>query len=720
MQTSALPSHRPAWPRAALVVCLAGAMMPSLLAQTAPATEPKPGEAVVLNPFEVIAEKSDTYQAAGVEAASKLALAIKDVPQTVTVLTEQFLQDIAAQDLSDAMLWVTGAEQNLGPRNQDGFSIRGFGASLTYNDGFRDGQEWGSGETSHIARLEVLKGPASNLYGNMRGFGGVVNRVTKKPSERPAQSVTFTVGSHDSYRFTHDKTGPLSADKSWLYRINSAFTHQKSFRDQRGLQRIFVAPVVTKKLSENTSVRFSLELLKTDTKEDLGVPVQIDPATNQLTIAALPRSRQVGEPWEHTRLEKQSARVYVTHRVNDNWSVRTVSLVTFWNNPTEHIESLGLTPDGRTLRRQAFWLNRWEDHFVAEVDVIGKFTTGPLRHNLLLGYEFNLENGRSNVRRLPLASIDIYNPVYNTPKPSFVGAPAATNLKFRNGAYAPFISNQVSFWQDRVAIFGGVRWDRSTRHQIIELPTPAGLDRAEPAVRGATPRYGFVIRPDTHLRIYAQHSESFRPITNATTPTFDALKPETGELREAGIKRDFFNGRLNAEVAYYKITQSNLAFRLPAPLNSFFTNQGEQWRVGQEFNLGFNGGGWNLIGGYIRSKSQQDLNPGITPPTRTPYRDSWQFSGKFTFAKDGKLGGLAVGLGVRPREQIDYGALGRVGTLPAYTRYDLNASYRVNPRLGLQLNIYNLTDELYYRGVVSPMALPGAPRTFRLTARYTL
>ncbi len=703
------------------VVFLSALCHGSLLAQVAPAPTSMPvdAETTVLNPFEVQAGKNEGYQAAGVQSASKLAMAIKDVPNTVTVLTEQFLKDIAAQNLGDAMQWVTGVSSNLGARNQDGFSIRGFGAILTYVDGFRDSQEWGSGEMAQVAQLEILKGPASNLYGNMRGFGGVINRVTKKPQDKNFQQAEVVIGSFDQYRFTFDTTGPISTDKSWMYRVNAAYTNNGSYRDLRHLKRYFVTPVITKRLSPATTLTFSLELLRTETQEDLGVPLQIDPATNTLVVTALPRSRQLGEPWENTTLEKESGRLYFNHKINQNWSVRAAAITTFWNNPIEQVEALSIAADRRTLTRQAFHLNRWENHHVFEVDLNGKFTTGPFTHNVLFGYEWNRENGRSNVTRRPLASIDIYNPVYGTPKPDFTLAIPATNLHFQNGIYGYFANDQVTFWKDHISVFYGMRWDRATSHRIIELPVPSGADVADPANYSTTPRYGFVLRPDINLRIYAQYSEAFQPIFGSTTPDFKALNPTVGSTREAGVKRTFFNGRLNVEVAYYKIENSNVAVRLQPPLNSFFANAGSQYRIGQELNFGYNTGNFNIIGGIIQSRSKQDLNPGITAPVITPYHTSWQMSGKYTFPREGVFKGLSVGLGAYPRRNVIYTALSRNGTLPAYTRFDLSMGYKVNPKLDFNLNVYNLTDEMYYLGVVSPTIFPGSPRGFRGTMRYT-
>lgn len=699
---------------------LAGLSALLLGASFASAQQPAPqSEAVVrLNPFTVEAERNRGYQAANVQSASKLALPIKDVAQTVTVLTSDFLKDISASNLAEALSYVPGVVANGGARNQDGFTIRGFNQPLTYLDGFRDGQEWASGENAHVAQLEILKGPASNLYGNGRGFGGVINRVTKKPQATPYQAAEVTIGSENFFRFTYDTTGPISADKSLLYRVNAAFTNDGLFRDGIDLKRYFVSPVIAKRMGA-TEVTLYLEFLRTETREDLGIPSILDttrPVGFQRVAPAIPRSRNFGESWEETILEKQSARLLATHAVNEDWTIRLSANALAFNNPITQIEVVSLAADNRTLNRRGFRLNRWEDHLIGEIDVLGKFETGPLKHNLLIGYEYNREVGRSNVRRAPLGPIDIQTPVYGAALPDFFAptATVASNLLFQNGIYGAFINDQVSLFDDRLQVFGGVRHDRATSNRKIQLP--GGSEVADPANKKAAPRYGAVFKPTADISVYAQYSEAFRPIFGATTPTFDALKPETGILKEVGIKTTWLNGRLGFDVAAYEIQVKDLAIRLDPPNNSFFRNGGVTQGNGTEVNLSYNDERWNLIAGYLNQDVRDVVvQAGVPLGAQGQPKHMADFFGKHTW-RDGPLKGFALGAGMV--YQGDRPFSNNAGVLESFTRFDLLASYAYSAKLNLALNVRNVLDEEYFFNASGIMLRPAEPLSIRFSARF--
>jgi iron complex outermembrane recepter protein len=675
-------------------------------------------ETVTLNPFTVSAERNRGYQASNVQAASKLALPIKDVAQTVTVLTGDFLKDISASNLTEAMAYVTGVVANGGARNQDGFTIRGFNQPLTYVDGFRDGQEWASGENAHVAQLEILKGPASNLYGNGRGFGGIINRVTKKPQAQSLQALELSVGTEDFLRATYDVTGPISEDKSWLYRVNAAYTHGGNFRDGIGLDRYFISPVITKKLGAATEITLYLEFLRTETAEDLGIPSIVDatrPVGQQRIAPNIPLTRNFGENWEETVLEKESARVLVTHNLTDNWTLRASGNLVYFNNPITQIEALSVSADNTTLNRRGFTLNRWEDHLIGELDVLGKFTTGPLKHNLLVGYEYNREIGRSNVRRAPLSSISIANPVYGAARPDFYGAGStvASNLKFQNGIYGAFIGDQVSLLNDKLSVFG-LRHDRATSKRDVQLP--GGTVTIDPANKKTAPRYGFVFKPVPTVSVYAQYSEAFRPIFGATTPTFDALKPETGVLKEVGIKTTWLNGRLGFDVAGYEIEVKDLAIRLDPPNNSFFRNGGVTQGNGTEVNLSYNDANWNLIAGYLNQDVRDVVvAAGVPLGAQGQPKNMFDLFGKYTW-REGALKGFSLGGGVIYFGDRNFNS--NTGVLDAFTRLDLMASYTHSPTLIFALNVKNVSDEEYFFNAAGFMLRPAEPLTARLTVRW--
>ena len=687
-----------------------------LLGQTAPSVTPaEQEEAQVLSPFEVTTSASRGYQASNAVSSTKFDLPIKDVPQTVTVLTAEFLNDLAASSLGEALPYVPGVAMQGGGRVQDGFTIRGFPVGLSYLDGFRDAQSWASGETAHISQLEVLKGPASNLYGNGIGFGGVVNRVSKRPPVNPLQTLDVTFGSYSFYRAAYDVGGPITADKSLLYRVNAVYTDSGSFRDKLDLRRFYIVPVVTKRFNENTSITFFGEFLRTYTKEDIGIPTVKDPTRSQyqLVVPDIPRSRSFAEDWQDTTLEKEALRVYFNHNFNRNWSLRTATNVMLYNNPIDQVEAVGVAADQRTFNRQAFRLNRWEDDFLAEADLLGHVQTGPFEHRLLMGYEWNREKGRSNVLRKPLTGIDIYAPVYGTPIPDFTGG-EQSNLLYTNGIYAYYAHDQISMFGGKLQVFGGIRHDRATFHRVIELDAGRGLDAADPAVPNNAPRYGFLIKPVDNISLYAQYSESFRPIGGATTPTFAPVLPEHGSMKEVGVKTTFFGGRLGFDVAVYEIKDDDVAIRLDPPLQAYFKNAGQQTGNGVEINFSYNDEHWNIIGGFlnqdVRTTTPGVVNLGVDGDAN----NSGDVFVRYNFTT-GPLAHLSVGGGaLYSGERLLNNSTGK---LPGYTRYDFLASYAYSRKLSVTLNVRNVFDKTYFFNSASFMVRPGDPLSFRLSGR---
>jgi len=711
-----LQTHRAFRRLGALIVPVL--LVSSLGGQTAPTAavdgSSSADQTVLLNPFEVAAQKNRGYQATDIGSASKLALPIQDVPQTVMVFTSDFMNDIQASSLNDVMAFVPGATHNVGPRNQDGFAIRGFNEPLTYLDGFRDGEEWASGETIQTAQLEVLEGPSTNLYGNSRGFGGIINRVSKLPQPTESNSAEVSTGNFDFFRLTYDSTGPLSDDKTWMYRITAADTYSNSFRDGMNLKRYFVSPVITKELGSKTTLTLFTEFNRTEDQEDIGIPAVPGP-NGTVVLPNVPISRNYAESWENTLLDKESFRLLATHAFNDHWTLRTAMIANFFNNPIYQAEATSVSADGSTLNRDQFKLNRWEDHYDLEGDLLGRFDTGPLHHELLIGYEWYHERGVSNVDRGPLAGISILNPVYGAPllPDSTLYATPASNLWFRDAFVGYYANEQISMFNDRIRVFGGFRRDLVDYHSDSKIP--GGVDVAWPAIFSTTPQYGFLVKPTQAITLYAQYSSAFVPITASTTPTFQALPPETGTSREAGIKTSLFNTHLSAQLSIFKIEATDLSVRLPAPEQSYFTSGGDLLGEGEQLDVTYSDDHWNFLGGLVRER----LN-NLSPPSPLIvgiFQDNWKFLGKYTF-RDGILDRLSLGAGVSHGPGVGFD--NNLGHLNGYNRVDVISSYALRRSWTFDMDIQNLTNQKYYIAAGSPafIVVPQPPLTWRLSARF--
>ncbi|MSU72681.1 MAG: TonB-dependent siderophore receptor [Opitutus sp.] len=704
------PACRRACVVAALGCCLG--LIPALFAQSTPPPAKPADETVVLNPFVITAESQQGYTSSEVISASRFNQKIRDVPQTIVVLTDAFLKDMSATTLADVIPLIGGVP-SAATRNQDTFSIRGFGVQQLYIDGFRDVQEWGGGEFAQVQQIEVIKGPASNLFGNARGFGGIVNRISKRPKAQQWQQVAATVGSYDYYRGTADVTGPINPEKTLMYRVNAAYTSNGSFRDLHDVKRLFVAPVLEWKPTATTDVTVFGEVLREEHQEDNFIPAVPDAAG--LFSLTVPISRSIDEPWQNSKIEKESVRVTADQRLGEHFTARVAGFQTYINNPIQQVEYLSTAANNRTINRRAFDLNRWEEYSFLEGNLLGKFQTGPITHQFVLAADYFHWKFRSNVRRAPLASIDLISPVYGAPKPSFYDAAAslATNTLGVSNATGYAGTYQASIFHDRLILVAGTRHDKVTSHRLLQV-TPF-QDIVDPPNEKTAPRYGVVVRPIEQISLYYQYSEAFQAnLGGGFRLDGSALDPTTGKSEEYGIKASLFKERLQVSLASFDVQVVGQPVRLAAPNNSFFANSGSNSGTGTEFNLTYNNDNLTLMAGWVN----QDVRPttgGVQGPAVPGVPKSQaQLFVRYRWSVN-KFGGFVLGGGVLYQNERKLTATAVSQILPAYERFYLNANYGLRQGLSVGLSVANLFDKTYVAATNGTLWRPGDPRTIKLT-----
>ena len=685
--------------------------MPTLLAQTTP--DAKPPETLVLNPFVITAQTEQGYTAAEVLSASRYNQKIRDVPQTIVVLTDAFIKDIAADSLADVIPLIGGIP-SAATRNADSFSIRGFGIQQTYVDGFRDVQEWGGGEFAAVQQLEVIKGPATNLFGNARGFGGIINRISKRPKDNQWQQLSFTAGNYDYYRAAADVTGPLNSAKTLLYRVNLAVTDAGSFRDLHDLERQFISPVVSWKPTAATDITLFTEFLHQESQEDNYIP-SIKNATTGLQELTVPISRSIDEPWQNTTIEKQSFRLTADHRVNEHISARLGAFQTFINNPIQQVEYLSTAADNRTINRRGFDLNRHETYSFIEGNLLGQVQTGVIKHQLALAADYYYWKYRSNVRRAPLASIDLYNPVYGAPLPDFYGPDAtlATNTLGTLDAIGYAGTYQANVWDDRLILTAGVRHDEVDGERKLEVVPYQEIDDAPNTA--TTPRYGIVVRPVKAVSLYYQYSEAFQAnLGGGFKLDGSPLDPTTGKSSEYGLKSSLFSDRLQVSLAIFDVQVVGQPVRLPAPNNSYFENAGSTTGTGNEINVTYNDDHLTIMAGWVHQNVRPTTGGIDGPAVQGVPKDQAQFFARYKWNVN-KFGGLAVGVGVVFQSERPLTATTGAQMQPSNARYYLNANYAIMRGLTAGLSIINLTDEFYVANNNGTLWRPGDPRTIKLS-----
>jgi iron complex outermembrane receptor protein len=689
---------------------------PATEPSTTPAPSPSPGAATQEEEEEieivVTGEEEDGYRAPTAITGTRTDTPLRDIPQSIQVVPQQVLDDQQAVRLQDAVRNVGGAVQgNTFGSGGDAFILRGFSQFTLLRNGFRDNSENRSvRETANLESVEVLKGPASVLYGTLEP-GGVINLSTKQPLSEPFYAAEVQVGNFNFIRPTIDFSGPLNPDRSLLYRLNVAYENGDYFRDyDQGIERFFISPVVTWRISEQTDVTLEFEYLEDKRPFDRGL---IAVGTE---IADIPFDRILGEPDDFSEREQFVASYRLEHRFSENWTLRNA--FQFLANDAAYVfidTDEGLEEDTGELTRALADQEYTDRNYSLQTNLIGKVATGPIQHTLLFGIDLSRGTQDLDNRRQfdDIPTQNIFNPVYGFVKPNRDQLPIRADIGTTTEILGLYVQDQIALTDNLKVLLGG-RFDVVNINNTFRRSNSGVVafeSEDEQQEEAFTPRVGIVFQPIEALSFYGSYSESFTP-NSATAADGTLLEPERGKQYEVGVKGDLFDGRLSATLAAFDITKSNVATTDPDNPD-FSIPIGEQRSRGIELNVaGEIRQGWNIMASYAYIDAEisedndgQEGNRLFNAPENT-------FSLWTTYEiQSGNWQGLGFGLGlffVGKRQ----GDLANSFEVPSYLRTDLGVFYRRN-NWRAALNIKNLFDIDYVESTGNDRSriTPGQPFT---------
>ncbi|WP_245587474.1 TonB-dependent siderophore receptor [Cylindrospermum stagnale] len=672
--------------------------------------QPEQPTAEAETPIElVVTGEQDKYRVIDATTATRTDTALRDTPQSIQVVPQQVLKDQQVLKLNDAVRNVSGVSSGdsfAGTR--DGFVIRGFsssfGGNILTNGLGSNGFTSGFNETANLERVEVLKGPASVLYGNLEP-GGVINLVTKKPLFQPFYAAELQIGNNSFYRGAIDISNPLNIDKTASYRLNAAYENSGTFRnfDQR-IERTFFTPVVSLQIGKQTDLTLEFSYLNDERPFDRGL-IAIG---NK--VVDTPYNRIFGEPDDVSKLEEISASYQLEHRFNENLKLRNTFRFLSSDTFDYRADPQVLNAETGELQRNFRSNDDIARRYALQTDLTSKFKTGAVDHTLLFGVDFSRNTSEGTQSRLPAGltpSINIFNPIYNqTARP---GLSELTNVVRNNEDSANslgfFLQDQIALANNLKLVLGG-RFDFADQESKDNTSDTTSNQYNE----AFSPRVGIVYQPTQPISLYASYSESFQP-NFATKVDGSFLKPERGRQYEAGIRGEFLNNRLVTNLAAYQITKSNVA---TTDINNpdFSVAIGEQQSSGIELDVaGQILPGWNVIASYSYTDAKVTAsNEGLKNNrlSNVPYNAASLWT-TYELQK-GNLQGLGFGIGmffVGERQ----GDLGNTFQVPSYVRTDAAIFYRRN-NWKAGLNFKNLFDVQYIRASEYREAItPGDPFT---------
>ncbi|MEH2182995.1 TonB-dependent receptor [Nostoc sp.] len=651
----------------------------------------------------VVTGEQDGYSVPDASTATRTDTPVRDIPQSIQVVPQQILKDQQVVRASEALRNVSGVQRTITFGNtNDRYLIRGFNQFVNLRDGFRDPDQ-NIVETANLERIEVLKGPASVLYGNVDP-GGAINFVTKQPLENPFYALGLQAGSFGLVRPTLDLSGPLNSERTLLYRLNAVYEHDGNFRDfDQKTEHYSVSPVLSWKIGDRTNLILEFEHLYDERAFDRGL------IAFGRGVADIPYNRVLGERDDRIINTQNRVGYRLEHNFSQDWKLRSRFRFSSSEVQTSRIESGRLDEQTGILSR--FWGDGRGNtkQYLLQNDLGGKFSTGSIKHTLLFGVDLSKITDEGDLRFGAGPSINIFNPVYGTaPRPNRELLTDIIPSKSETNSLGIFLQDQVTLTDNLKLLLGG-RFDLVNQQDYI-----GNTQQQDDAL---TPRIGIVYQPIQSISLYASFSQSFQP-NSGTRVDGSLLPPERGTQYEAGIKGEFLDNRLTATLAAYEITKSNVATTDPNNTD-FVIPVGEQRSRGIELDIaGQILSGWNIIASYAYTNAKVTQSNDGQQGNRlanVPFNSASLWT---TYElQTGSLQGLGFGLGlfyVGDRQ----GDLANDFETDSYLRTDASIFYRRN-NLSLGLNFKNLFNVNYIE-VSQTRALinPGAPFTVQGTISW--
>lgn len=726
---------------------------PSAAARSASSSASSSDETVTLKEF-VVTDSADLgYSTPNAIGLTRSNEALIDMPQTINVLNQQFLQDFNPLELADVLQYVAGVtiESNVG----DSTMIRGYTVRDQFTDGMVDNQNQSQmgAEPYQYERIEVLKGPAGLVYGST-AIGGLTNRVRKSPQWKRRGEIAFTIGDYNQTKTEFDYTTPLS--KRVAVRLVATYRNEDLVNGVPNRfafgRRWNLNPSITVKLTPRSQLRFFAEFLTENAYKHWGENGMFNPVTipTQTTVVAaanlprygnrvatygipqaqggittwglLPRDFTFGEQQSTSQNSKQAGGLFYEGKFGDNWLVRAGGTLSFWDHFVEDVIPVGMAGNNHEMTRIWRTIENVDRYSIAAIDSTYSFDLLGTRHKLFVVNQYQYRNlfqeiYSQNPAR-PIQNLDIFNPVYRGYDP-FDKVRGNNRTRAHAPNYAFGFKDHIKFFGDKFQVAGGPRFDWFKSRTDNEVTGVRGVINKG---QTWTYNYGAVFKPAKSYSLFYGHSETYAPNFGAN-PDRTPFPSQVGSVNEVGIKMAFLEGRIAGTLSTYNLKLEHILLADPDPIRAaagWRVDSGKQETDGLEADVYFQiTRSWQLnVGGSVIDVQTPN---GIFPRGSAKKTANFATSYRIT---TGKLKGLSFGLGgsYKGAFNVETAAItDRIARyyLPGYSSANGFASYTWQ-KYRFQLNVTNLTDEWYLlRSVSKDQILQGPVRSFRFRVSRT-
>lgn len=682
-------------------------------------------------------EDTHAYTTGSMSSATGLPLSIRETPQSVTVITRQQMDDRGVQSVGDALRNTPGVSTQKYDSDRSEFSARGLaitnfqydGINIPYDGVYGENPNNGD-DAASIDRVEIIKGATGLMTGN-GDPSATVNLIRKKPTKQFKASISGTVGSWDAYRTVGDISGSLTDSGNVRGRFVGAYSDKNSYLDHYSQKKDLFYGILEADLTDDTLLTFGIDKSSTTPRGTswTGNPVYFSDGGR----TDFARHFNSGADWSRRDFDNITYFASLEQALANDWKFKVSVDQKTTDHDTRLASASGGNPDRATGEGMFLYWGRWEGHRVqntADVNVSGPFSLGGREHELVAGVmtAHSRQTGSTyDTSAFSQVPGSIYDWRGDLPKQDFPKNGKYERTQSQNGIYLATRLHPT----DDLSVILGSRLSTFKYNEDYGYNPGAGLDDTHASYKEhgvVTPYAGVVYDLDDTYSLYASYTSIYQPQTykdrNGST-----LAPVEGDSYEAGLKAAYFDGRLNASLAFFRIEQDGVAESIGT---NAVTNEGIYKAIdgattkGVELELaGELADGWNVSAGYTYARSRdadEQRIYGYPLSTTKPEHVVRTFT---TYRLPGVLDKVTVGGGVSWQSAF----YGKIYSAPAgdytrikqggYTLVDLMSRYQYNEHLSFTVNANNVFDKRYLTGLGNfDTTFYGEPRNVMLTTKW--
>ncbi|WDF57952.1 TonB-dependent receptor [Flavobacterium sp. KACC 22758] len=675
---------------------------------------------------------ANKYTKSESEYVSRMQVKNLENSQVYNVVTKELMKDQLVTNQDEALKNVPGLYQLWGATNRAGdggswYSLRGFTTQSLVRNGIA-GKVNSNSDAANLERIEVIKGPSATLFGNvLSSYGGLINRVTKKPYETFGGEIAYQAGSYGFNRVSADINTPLNDDNTALFRLNTSYNNTNTFQDYGSSRSFFVAPSFSYKVNDKLTLSLDAEI---GDQNNSGMPLIYLPFGVSIADIGFNNAKDLKMDFKRsfwgdefiTNTKTFNVFAQANYKISDEWTSQSVFSST--SNRASGPQTWFYLLPNESLSRNAWNANGKDNAIEFQQNFNGDFLLfGSMRNRFLVGGDLFHSTSRLGYRLLPGEDFDKISytgaaPTYNNFNPTAVNAQFVNGSDYKTNSalstYSAYVADAINITESLI-VSAAVRFDHYENQGTTDDTT--GQKAGDFSQNAFSPKFGVVYQViKDQVSVFGNYQNSFTNVGYANANVGGNLQlqkfdPERANQFEGGIKVNAFQNKVSATLSYYDIKVKDIVTADPSLPNASVQN-GTQYSKGFELEVTANPiPGLNLLVGYSNNDSK--LN-GLRPVTAGPenlinYWISYNL-------QNAAFKGLGLGFGGNYGDATYiYNSGTETFELPSYAVINA-ALYYDQPKYRVSLKVNNLTDELYFNGYTTINVQ--APRTFMGSVTY--